>query len=263
MLAANSKYSVLFKYSFCQALLNRQYVIGKSILYVVATLIFINLWEVILVEHNSITPFSFNFIAWYIAINELVVLGNAEIYSRISMDIQSGNIAYHLNKPVSYLSMAIVEGLGSTIAMLFILGSIAVAFSYFYGIASPNIINIMMACASVIMASVVLLLIQALIGFLSYWMGDTFTLVLIMQKVMFVFGGLFVPLTVYPSWLQIIAKYTPFPYMLSHTASIAYSNSYGSIFFTLATLLLWIGIIFIAVLFSFRKLTRQLEIYGG
>ena len=259
----NYKYLTLFKYSFCQTLGNKQYLIGKSILYVIATLIFISLWNAVVAEYGNSAPFSLGFIAWYIAINELIVLGNTEVYSRISMDIQSGNIAYYLNKPISYLSMTIAESLGATIAMLSVLGITGIVFLYFYGIACPGVINLIFAFVAIILASTILLLIQALIGLWSYWIGDTFTLVLIMQKLMFVLGGLFVPLTIYPWWLQLVAKYTPFPYMLSETASIANSVSYAVNFQTLSMLVFWVFILVLAVIFSFKKLTRQLEIYGG
>ena len=64
------------------------------------------------------------------------------------------------------------------------------------------------------------LLFQVVIGFLTAWVGNPAPAYWIWQKLVFVFGGLFIPLTLYPAWLRDLGRETPFAAILFHPASL-------------------------------------------
>jgi ABC-2 type transport system permease protein len=72
-----------------------------------------------------------------------------------------------------------------------------------------------------VLAGLVLLLCNALIGLLAFWLDDVSPLYWLWQKSMFVLGGLFVPLALYPDWLRLVALWSPFSALVSGPGSMA------------------------------------------
>jgi ABC-type uncharacterized transport system permease subunit len=57
------------------------------------------------------------------------------------------------------------------------------------------------------------------IGLLAFWLQDVSPVYWVWQKLMFVLGGLMLPLDLYPSVVQRAAEFTPFPVLLAGPAS--------------------------------------------
>jgi ABC-2 type transport system permease protein len=68
--------------------------------------------------------------------------------------------------------------------------------------------------------ALIALLFQVAIGLLTAWLGNPAPAYWIWQKLVFVFGGLFLPLTLYPSWIRDIGIATPAAAILFHPASL-------------------------------------------
>jgi ABC-2 type transport system permease protein len=49
------------------------------------------------------------------------------------------------------------------------------------------------------------------IGLLAFWLHDVAPVYWVWQKLMFVLGGLLLPLELYPAFIQRVAAFTPFP----------------------------------------------------
>ncbi len=57
------------------------------------------------------------------------------------------------------------------------------------------------------------------IGLLAFWLQDVAPVYWVWQKLMFVLGGLMLPLELYPVFIQRAAAFTPFPTLLAAPAS--------------------------------------------
>nr|QQZ49148.1 hypothetical protein JKL49_18675 [Phenylobacterium glaciei] len=55
------------------------------------------------------------------------------------------------------------------------------------------------------------MLLYALAGLCAFWTRRILPVMLVIQKLMFLLGGLFAPITLYPDWLRKIAEATPSP----------------------------------------------------
>ena len=255
------KYFLIYRHSFFQTLQKKGFLISKVCLYIMASLIFISLWSSISSEREP-TLLSFEYMSWYILITELIVLSTSEIYTSIHKDIKSGAIAYFLTKPVSYIWVRLSEAFGETVLNLIVLLFAGITFGVFTGAAIPNLTNLPFLLFAITLSAFLLLIFQSLVGVLSYWLGDTFTIVLILNKILFVLGGLFVPITIYPQWLQNIANLTPFPYMLYYTASILQNSAFHASLICLA-LCGWTAALSTVTLFFYKKMLKTLEVAGG
>lgn len=73
-----------------------------------------------------------------------------------------------------------------------------------------------------------------------------------MQKMLFLFGGLLLPLEIYPDWMQTIAWATPFPAILYGPASYAFDKSGGEIALLLFIQSLWVVLTSLAAIAALR-----------
>lgn len=89
------------------------------------------------------------------------------------------------------------------------------------------------------------------LGF-SYKGKNAFLSLWIYQKLLFLLGGLFLPLSIYPSWLELIASYTPFSTILSDRSQLIFSCDLSSVSHILLSLVGW-GLFFLGGLFYFHK----------
>jgi ABC-2 type transport system permease protein len=83
------------------------------------------------------------------------------------------------------------------------------------------------------------------------------------QKLVFVLGGLFVPLEIYPGWLREIALWTPFAAMLHGPGRMAFGWQPELALLVAAKLFFW-GVAVSALLYLvYRRALRVLDVNGG
>jgi ABC-2 type transport system permease protein len=101
------------------------------------------------------------------------------------------------------------------------------------------------------------------IGLLTFWLHDVSPVYWVSQKLLFVLGGLMLPLEVYPGVIQRIAAFTPFPALLAGPASFMLSNG-GAMPATLARdLAIWSGVTAVGLGWTFRRAATDVTINGG
>jgi ABC-2 type transport system permease protein len=207
------KYWEFFKIDFFQGLRHRGAALGKIFFYGIILFVFAKLWEVTgKSEKLALSPQT---LVWYLALTELLVLCYPFLHSEIDEDVRSGNLAYSLLRPASYLWSRYFRGLGAVCARLLILVAGGIAFPFLFGSGFPEhpmglCYFIPLALASVAVG----IIFQISIGICSFWVQDSNPLYWVWQKSMFLLGGLLLPFDIYPPWLKNFAEYSPFPYLL-------------------------------------------------
>jgi len=83
------------------------------------------------------------------------------------------------------------------------------------------------------------------------------------QKLMFVFGGLMLPLAMYPAAMQKAAAFTPFPVMLFAPASIVLGTGLVRPVILARDLALWGGVMALVVQWTYRRAAAGLTVNGG
>ena len=116
------KYLYIFKSEIISSLQYAANILNKFVLYFVMIFIFINLWKYIYEDQNEIiNGYTINQMIWYVMMTEIIwyALGGRKLWRKISDDVRSGNIAYNLNKPYSYIGYALSSHLGEIIINFF------------------------------------------------------------------------------------------------------------------------------------------------
>src|SRR5690606_25009617 len=112
--------------------------------------------------------------------------------------------------------------------------------------------------ASIAAGAGLLLAVQIAVGVSTAWLGTARPLFFIVQKLMFVLGGLVLPLEAYPRALAAVAWLTPFPAMLYAPASATLDVTGAVTIRLLALQGAWLVLAWIGVLALGRALERRL-----
>lgn len=257
------KYFAVFTLSCKHALTNYKALIGLSIFLITCLIIFAHLWKMAAAKTGAV-HFQPDQLLWYIALNEWVLLALPGIQDTMEDDLRTGKLAYLLPRPISYLGTTFCEAMGALCINLVVLGIVAFVFTWlntgtlpfpFYGIALTSLFALLAGCTGVIF--------QMLVGLSAFWLSEVDPFYWLWEKLLFIFGGLILPLTLYPQWMQILAQFTPFPAILGERSSLALNFSIENILWISASLIGWSVLGLLCLVFLYRRGLRILNVEGG
>jgi ABC-2 type transport system permease protein len=215
-----AKYAAVAALSFRQRLEERSALWGRMMFYFIILLTYSRLWQAVLGEPSAASaheapqaPSAASYV-WYLAVTEWIVLSQPTVWLDIEADVRSGDVAYQLSRPISYAGARLAEAFGDLALRMVVLGGCGLAFARLLSGEWPSGEGLALAVLVGPLASVVLLLAHVAIGLCAFWIHDCNSIYLIWQKLMFVLGGLMLPLDIYPEWFRTIASYTPFATLL-------------------------------------------------
>jgi len=240
--------------------------LGRAVFIILIMFIFVQLWSVVYESQATveIAGLTLADTIWYFLIAEMIELGKFRHDQRISEEVKDGSIAYTLIRPYNYLAYHFFNGMGETVVkvgLIFLLGFPIVVI--YVGL--PNI-----AFAGLFPFIVVFFLFLLLdffmassIGLLAFVVEDTFPFRLIYQKLIFILGGLLIPLDFLPSGLKRIARLLPFSQVTYAPAKLFVAFEWQLFWETLALQLFWIAVMGTFLFFQYRWATRRLAVNGG
>lgn len=257
------KYFAIFNLSFLHGLKNYKALIGLSIFLITCLLIFANLWKIAAARIGMVS-FNPDQLLWYIAFNEWVLISIPDTQDEMEQDLRSGRLAYLLPRPISYLGATFAEAMGTLCVNLLFLGSVTFLFTWWQVGALPfQPIGLLVVILFGLLAGIVALFFRMLIGLSAFWLNEVDPFFWIWEKLLFMLGGLMLPLTVYPQWMQMIANFTPFPAILGARSALALDFNLEQVVTLAVSLIGWGLVGLISLLFVYRKGLRILNVEGG
>lgn len=240
-------------------------VFGSCIMLALLVALFSQLWIVIGRNYDiSAHGFTINNIMWYIAITELVVLTAIRLFGIIENDIRSGDIVYTMTRPLSYFAMKQSEGWGQVLFRFPIFACVSFGTAYLFSGEWIIPIPLMIPTLLFTLCSIFLLhLWYSLIGLCAFWLQEASAPYFVFSKLMFVFGGIYLPIDFFPEWLHDISVNTPFAVILYAPAHFALNPTWDSALFWGVRMVFWIGFTLILNLIIMHKATKSLCINGG
>jgi len=185
--------------------------LGRGGFYVVAMFILAQLWDKVAAERvPGALALPAGGLVVYVGVTEWIMMSTPAIHLRLEDDIRSGALETHLLRPKLYLTQKIAETIGGLVARS---GAIAIAAAGLFalsgraGPAAPAWAAIVVLALG---AGVVIVLMYALAGLSAFWIRRTLPIYLIVQKLLFLMGGLFAPVSFYPRWLARLCEASPF-----------------------------------------------------
>lgn len=253
-----NKYFYVFVMSFSHSLKNIKSTVGLGLFLVICLIVFANLWEVLSIK-TSFLSISQSQLLWYIALNEWILIAIPRVDREIQSDFESGRLQRCLNQPISYLGYSFFDALGTYIVNLIGLALITlVAMLFLSDGIDLSFLNWLTFVFLAFFSGVLGIIYLSVIGLFSFWVHDTDPLAWIWEKLLFALGGLILPLSLYPDWIQKIANYSPFSMILGGRSALIFNPSWENIGSVFTTMAVWffLGIFF--MIFLYRKGIKNL-----
>ena len=261
---AVNKYFHIGKVNFLNSIAYVGDVIAGSFLVGMIIFIFVYLWSAIFTGGKVIEGFTLGKILWYLVLSESIVTAYSRVIEEIGGEIKSGEIANYLNKPYDYIIYKYAMSIGYATLKFFItfvIGSVIVFLMI--GEISFSFKAIPFVLITVILALTLHFTLMALMGVFAFWMEDAKSLHFIYQKLVFTIGGMLIPLSFFPAWLEKISIFLPFSYIAYFPAKLFVMFDFKLFLQTILLQLLWILIFAGITYFLYSKYVKRLSINGG
>lgn len=216
-------------------------------------------------SNGSINGVDYKTTMWSMFIYFCIMILNIRRLDNIIMtEVKSGSVEMFMNKPTNYLSICFYKVLGQGLfSFLFIsiLGSIVMAL--FVGIPELNlIIFIPTFIITLFLGQVLGLLIYALIGLMAFFIQDIRPIHWIVDKFVMILGGSYLPISMFPNFMKIIAFISPFG-AINFASSTVYKSWNNEFVIRIALQLFWIIIFGVLLRFVYNKTKEKAMINGG
>ncbi len=221
------------------------------------------IWYFVYKSTPSILGYTFKDMILYVTIISLLhsVLDSVFFHYKISDLIMEGGLKDLIAKPwnVIYLVLAINIGknLIKILSFIFILLVIV-------AIIKISLLKILLFFVMVFLAVVFYALYSSVLGLITFWFEEPWSLSILSSLIIQTFAGRFVPLEFYPKFLKIISKILPFSYIYYlPTKFIVKSVSHEELVKGISILTFYIVAVFLIFKFLEKKMYKKLKIYSG
>lgn len=185
---------------------------------------------------------------------------------QIGQDLRSGDIGVRMVKPMSYHAQLFAADQGENTAWL-ISGYVPVVlFAGFVIGMQPPASGAAVGAALIVLClgAVLSALINLIISYMSFWLTDYWFLSWFERGLMALLGGRALPMWFMPAWLVGISAYLPFQYAYYQPVALYLGRvPLSDLGRTLAIQLIWIGILYAAERFIWRRAMKKLVVQGG
>lgn len=223
-------------------------------------------WNVYKFKGSEINGVTFPVAAWSMFFYfSLMTLRLRDIAKAIMQDIKTGTVEILFSKPIKYIwyrmwwqfgagaySFVIETILGIT-ALVFIVGVPDAIKSWFF---------VFTLIAVFVLSCLLSLLIYVVVGLLSFWIEDVRPVYMIVDKMVMILGGSFLPVAFFPALMYQIAVWSPFgaAQFVTHTVYDSWSTLWSKM---IGIQLLWITVFAVLVFFMFRRAHKRVSVNGG
>jgi ABC-2 type transport system permease protein len=200
-------------------------------------------------------------LTWYLATSEAVtVCLNSRMIERIGDEIADGSVAVEMLRPASMLGMRLCTELGACLPRL---GACALAGFVLATITTdsgPSATALLLTVPALLLAVACNLVGQHAVAAAAFWLRDAHSTWFLYQKLVFILGGMLIPLELLPSALRTVCFVLPFAAMAYVPARLASGHVEP---WLLALQLGWLAVLAIGAIAAFRAGQRRLEVVGG
>lgn len=187
--------------------------VGRCLFYSVIMVVQAALWDTVMAARLPGTlaaSLPDGALVLYVAATEWITLALPALHLKLEDDIRSGGLEAHLLRPKGYLLQTIAQSLGGGLVRLAVLGVTGGVLLLVSGRTPPPLEAIAFLAVLGPLGLTVGVLLYTLAGLAAFWARRVLPVQLVIQKLMFLAGGLFAPVSLYPEPWAAIVKATPF-----------------------------------------------------
>lgn len=232
------------------------------VFYVLVTVVLASLWRAAAgANGGSVAGYSVVAITWYVAMTEATTVSMRQrLISDVGRDIGSGAIAVELLRPAPVLGVRLAGELGHVLPRLAACVVTGGVLSTIAAGPPPEAAALALAVPSLVLAVACNLAAQFAFAGAAFWLRDAGSAWFLYQKLVFILGGMLIPLEALPDWLHRVASVLPFRAM-SYTPARLASGHFEPVL--LVEQLGWLVVLLAGAAAIFRAGERRLQVVGG
>lgn len=200
-------------------------------------------------------------LTWYIATSEAATMSlSMRLIEEIGDDVASGTVAVEMLRPASVLWVRVATVLGRALPRLGACVAAGAALSVALAGGPPDTRAALLAAPSLVLAVACNIVAQHAFAAAAFWVRDARSTWFLYQKLVFIVGGMLLPLEVLPGGLEALARLLPFMAMAYVPARLASGHLEPAL---LLVQVGWFAVLGAAATAVFAAGERRLQVVGG
>jgi ABC-2 type transport system permease protein len=230
--------------------------------YIAVTVVLGSLWRAAAgANGGAVVGYTAVALSWYAAAAEVVTISlPSRVIEETGDDIATGAVAVEMLRPASVVGIRIASQIGGALPRLGLCVALGSVISIAVAGAPPQLGAALLALPALVLAIACNLAAQHAFAAVSFWIRDAKSTWFIYQKLVFVVGGMLIPLEVLPGPVTTVAKLLPSMAMAYAPARLAAG------FFEpwlLAVQMGWLVVLVVLAVRVFASGERRLQVVGG
>lgn len=238
------------------------FIIGTAF-FVFILFVMAQLWKAIYMDRALIEGFSLIQVIWYLIMTETVVLSRSNFHTEINNTIKSGDISYLLIRPYNFLGYYLFNSLGEIIPKLAAHLLIGILVGLTLTGTMGLDVHFPLVVVSILLGVVLNFFFYMALALTAFWTEDNTAFFFIYSKLVFVIGGMLIPIDFLPGWLQGVSKALPFVYVTYWPARLAVSFDWALYGRVLAGQMAYVIAAFLLASWIYRRGVKQVNVNGG
>lgn len=261
------KYIEIGKITFKAELAYRFDVFVGILLSIFRILLSFILWSALFQGKSEIGGFTLNMmVTYYIVISFFSKLDTSEgVVNQLSSEIRQGKFSKYLVQPLKPLCYFVSSNYAKTVFIFFISGFVTVIFFLVFNkylVFNTSFFMVLIALLINLLGLNFLMLLNYFIGILSFKFYDISAFNMIKQSIFEFICGTFIPLALFPEWIQGCMKLFPFYYIYYYPAAMLVTGDNNENFLAIAVLIFWNIFMFSVIKVVYKILRRKFEGVG-
>jgi ABC-2 type transport system permease protein len=215
--------------------------VGRVVFYAVCLMVLSAFWEKVgsaRLAGTLATRLPAGGLTPYVGVTEWITISTLSVQLKFEDEVRTGALEARLLRPRSWCLLMVAEALGASGARVVAIGVAALGLLALSGRAVGASALVQAAVLTLGGVSIGILL-YALVGLSAFWLRRVLPAMLIMQKLMFLLGGLFAPISLYRGWFHAVAVASPFAAQLGFAGQAILDPSWAGFGRALAAQAAW------------------------
>jgi ABC-2 type transport system permease protein len=230
--------------------------------YAIVVVVIAGIWRAAAAANGGeVAGYTGDELTWYLATTEAAMLAvSMRLIAEVGTDIASGTVAVELLRPASVLGVRLTAELGRTWSRLAVLAPLGLVIATLAAGPPPRPATLLLVAPSLLLASLCNLALQHAAAAASFWVRDAGSAWFLYTKLVFIFGGMLIPLEALPAGIERAAALLPFRAMAYAPARLASGHLEP---WLLVQQAMWVVACVAVARVAFSAGERRLQVVGG
>jgi ABC-2 type transport system permease protein len=192
-------------------LADRGGLVFSAIFYLLVAVVLAALWRAAAGPHGTVAGYSGDALTWYVFVSEAAICTISQrLIEEIGEEIAGGALTVELLRPLPVVLVRLAVQTGRCLAQLAVLLVVGGIGAWLLAGPPPSAAGALLAVPALVLAVAANLALQHTVAAVAFWLRDARVGWFIYQKLVFILGGMLLPLEVLPGPLRAVAFGLPF-----------------------------------------------------